>query len=634
MTPFLLASALSSLLLAQAPAAPQAAPSPGSTAPLIAQVGAHVLVSPTDDFGPDLKAWLDATKLQDQDAASRAAMALQRRRAERNLSSLDDVAGALSGRAEVRASEGAKADAVAALDLAIRFAPDSAAHHVHKAQVEGRLGEASDALDLAWANPLERGRLLSPWLLGLLTISALFTVGFSLAVLIRYAAVFSHDVAEGLSGPLKPLALFMAVLFLALPLAGFMGWGYLPFWWLTLLFVFQSRAEKAVSILLLLGLALASLALPAIDHQRAVEAARVARPLYLAATGGTSAEAEALVKERLAADPTDLEWSLLSASLSRRGGRFEEAAAALQARASVDPRFAHNAAALELNKGNFAGAEPGFRQASEGSLSAKDRATALYNLSLVQVNTLAFDQSKASRKKGDALDAPTLARYERLFSFSREGSDLQAPPDIVPAPSRILGDHLPVLHLTIGNAVSRLTIVAIALLLFIPGVMKFRGVQSFSKQCPKCGATFCWLCQTRSTSQDVCSQCHHLFVVKRGIPPAARVAKNQEISRHLTRRTWLHRLASLAAPGSGHLSVGHLVVGFPMLLLWSMAMGGLLTVQYLAPLLVAGDPLGSTLRMGFGAVAALTYVAAQAMKPKAPVVAVTRRRPVKADEEA
>jgi hypothetical protein len=38
--------------------------------------------------------------------------------------------------------------------------------------------------------------------------------------------------------------------------------------------------------------------------------------------------------------------------------------------------------------------------------------------------------------------------------------------------------------------------------------------------------------------------------------------------------------------------------------------------------------------MGFGAVAALAYVAAQAMKPKAPVVAVTRRRPVKADEEA
>jgi tetratricopeptide (TPR) repeat protein len=591
-------------------------------------------VSPTDDFGPDLKAWLEATKLKDQDAASRAAQALQRKRAERNLSNLDDVAGAIAGRAEVLSIEGAKADAVEASNLAVRFAPDSAAHLVSKAGVEGKAGEAWRALDLAWSNPFEHGRLLSALLLGLLGASALFTLGFSLALLIRYAAVFSHDVAEGLSPSLKPLALFMAVLFLALPLAGFMGWGYLPFWWITLFFIFESRAEKTVSIVLLAGLALASLAVPAINHQRTVESARSARPLYLAATGGTSAEAEALVKERLAADPADLEWSLLSANLARRAGRLDEAAAALQARASVDSRFAHNAAALELYKGNFAGAQPGFTQASEGSLSATDRATALYNLSLVQVNTLAFDQSKESRRKGDALDAPTLARFEQLFTFSREGSDLKAPPDIVPDPSRILGDALPGLHVTAENAVSRLAVVAVALLLFIPGVMRFRGVQSFSKQCPKCGTTFCWLCQTRSTSQDVCSQCHHLFVVKRGIPPAARAAKTQEINRHAARRNWLHRLASLAAPGAGHLSVGHFVLGLPLLLVWATALGGLLTVQYFAPLLVAGGPLGATLKTGFGVLVVLTYVAAQAVKVRAPVVALAPRRRVKAGEEA
>lgn len=631
MTPLLLASVLTSLVLAQAPPKPSASPAASPTAP--AEPAAPVITTPTDDFGPDLKAWLDAVKLQDQDSAKKALGNLQRRRAERNLTSVDDVAAAIAGRAEVRGHEGTKNDAVPLLDTAITFAPDAAVYRVQKAGAEGKVGDAWSALDLALANPFEQGRVESVLLFGVLVAGALLSIGFSFGILLRYAAVFSHDVAEGLPAPLKSLALFMAVLFGALPLAGFMGWGYLPFWWLALFFIFQTRAEKAVSAALLVALALSSLALPKITHQRTIEASATARPLYLVANGGTSVEGEALVREHLAANPEDADWALLAASLSRRGGRFDEATAALLSRANADPRFANNAAALELNKGNFAGALPGFTAASEAPISARDRATALYNLSLVQVNTLAFDQSKESRKKGDALDAAALARFDRLFSFDRDGSMLQAPPDIVPEPSRILKGAIPVLRLSTDNAVSRLTLVAVVLLLFIPAILKFRGAQSFSKQCPKCGTTFCWLCQTRSTSQDVCSQCHYLFVVKRGIPPAARAAKNQEITRYVTVKALLHRVASVVAPGAGHLSIGHFTVGFPLLLVWAISAGAVITIHYLAPALVAGSPFGSTLQTGLGVVAVLTYLIAQAVKPKAPVVAAAPRR-VRPEQEA
>ena len=74
-------------------------------------------------------------------------------------------------------------------------------------------------------------------------------------------------------------------------------------------------------------------------------------------------------------------------------------------------------------------------------------------------------------------------------------------------------------------------------------------------------------------------------------------------------------------------------VGLPVLIVWALSAGGLLTVQYLAPLLVAGAPLGSTLQTGFGAVAALTYVIAQAVKPKAQLVAAAPRR-VRPEQEA
>ncbi|MEO6401660.1 MAG: hypothetical protein ABIP62_06535, partial [Vicinamibacteria bacterium] len=350
MIPVLLAASLSSLLLAQAHGAK---PSPSLTP---TPIPVPVMVSPTDALGTDLKAWFDATKAQDKDAAGKALISLQRKRAERNLVSLDEVAGAMAGQAESKASAGAKAEAAEAFKVAITFAPDSALYQVRKAEAEGEVGEAWSALNLARANPLESGRLDATYYLGLLVIAGLFAIGFSLAVLIRYAAVFSHDVSEGLSGPLKALSLFMAVLFLALPLAGFMGWGYLPFWWITLLFIFESRPEKAVSVVLVIGLALSSLALPRIIQQRAVDGASDAHTLYQVANGGTSSEGEAIVKQRLAADPNNVEWSLLSASLSRRGGRYDEASAFLSGKGASDPRFSHNAAALELNRVNLPGA--------------------------------------------------------------------------------------------------------------------------------------------------------------------------------------------------------------------------------------------------------------------------------------
>lgn len=613
----ILSSALSSLLLAQA-GTPTPTPAPAPKA-------APILSSPTDGFGPDLKAWLDANRLQDQESARKALINLQRLRAERNLTSVDDVAAVLSGRAEVRGLEATPAEAAEGFGAASTFDPDAASILVRKAAAEGKAGDAWSALSLAAASPFEAGRVTSFRLLTLLVIGGLFALGFALALLLRYGAVFGHDVAEGLPSPLKSLSLAMAVLFLALPLAGLMGWGYLPFWWATLFFIFQSREEKLVSGLLLVGLALASLALPRITHQRAIDAAGSARALHLVANGGISTEAEELVKERLAQDSSDLDWSLLSASLSRRAGRFDEADAVLQARVSADPRFAHNAAALALHRGDFAAALPGFTQATEAPLSARDRATAFYNLSLVQVNTLAFDASKESRAKGDALDAPLLARYDRLFSFDRDGSTLQAPADIVPNADKVMGVAIPRFAYTAENSLTRLTAIAVACFLLIPAIMKLRGARSFSKQCPKCGTTFCWMCQTRSTSQDVCSQCHHLFVVKRGIPPAARAAKTAEISRFVTIRAVQHRVASLLAPGAGHLSVGHFTFGIAILFVWALSVGAWLGLTSFAPLLVTSGPIAPLLKNIFVGLALLSYVAAQVVTPRPPVIVTPRR---------
>lgn len=621
-----LTSALLALLLVQGQEQPSVGPAALPTGSPEVAPAIPGPATPTDGFGPDLKAWLDANKRQDEGSAAKALADLQRRRAERSLFNVDDVAGAIAGRAEVRALEGTPAEATDLLDTAIGFAPDSAAYQVRKAALQGKVLDAWRAVSLTLTNPLEKARLTSTLLLALLAMGGVFAAGFSLALVLRYVAVFSHDVAESLSGPLRSLALFMAVLFIALPLAVFLGWGYLPFWWMALFFIFQSRQEKAVSLVLLVSLALSSLTVPLLNIQRAIDAAPQARPLYLVANGGTSVEGEAIVRARVAGYPEDPDWLLLSANLSRRAGRFGEAEATLLARADADPRFAHNAAVLEVNKGNFSAALPALTTASGASLSSRDQATALYNLSLVQLNALKFEESKQSRTKGDELDAPLLARYDRLLWFDRTGSTLQAPPDITPDPSKVIGRSIPAPAFTPENAFTRVALVAIVLLLLIPAVGRFRGRQSFSKQCPKCGTTFCWLCQTRSTSQDVCSQCHHLFVVKRGIPPAARAAKNAEITNFITFKALRHRIASLVAPGCGHLSVGHFNFGLLVLLAWAFSVGGFVTLHYLAPLIVAGSLLGPILKTGFGVIAAISYVAAQVVKPEPPVLVSAPRR--------
>ncbi len=101
----------------------------------------------------------------------------------------------------------------------------------------------------------------------------------------------------------------------------------------------------------------------------------------------------------------------------------------------------------------------------------------------------------------------------------------------------------------------------------------------------------------------------------------------------MTIKALLHRIASLIAPGAGHLSIGHFAFGFPVLVVWALSAGGLITIHYLAPTLVAGAPLGPKFQTAFGVVAALTYVIAQAVKPKAPVVAAAPRR-VRPEQEA
>lgn len=611
----------SALAIQQPAPAASATPTPAPT---------PVFSTPTDDFGPDLKAWMEAVKLSNKDAAGAAIARLQRKRAERGIENLSDVASAIRGRGEVFLSEGRSAEAKDAFALAAFFAPDSAESALGSARVTGTIAEGRGALAFARFRPWNEASVRATWLVALYSGLFLVSWGFGIGLLVRYAPVFAHDVTEGLPASLKPVSFFLAAIFLALPLAAVLGWGFLPFWWMALLFIFQSRAEKITTGSLLALLALSSLGLPYLAAPQQLLGASVSADGLEIEDGGINSAGLSAVTQKLASAPQDAELRLLKSTLLRRAGRVAESETTLQG--LNDARAAHNLAALALLRGSAADALPGF-EGTTATGSASEKAISNFNKSLALTSLLRFDEGKAARSTGDSLDAPLLARIDRIFTFDKDGSQVPAPPPIVAGLGPSLRDELSKIRVGPRDLISRFSLFAFGTTILVLLLMAWRGRQSFSKQCAKCGTTFCWLCQVRSTSVEVCTQCHHLFVVRKGISAQARNAKNAEIERYALFRQVTHRSLSLIAPGSSHIAAGHWALGLPLLLLWGGALGTFLTLRFAAPSLVAANPFGQTLAQAMLAALVIAVVAAQLLKPKVATVGPTRAKREREEKE-
>src|SRR6185295_4897740 len=105
----------------------------------------------------------------------------------------------------------------------------------------------------------------------LVTLFATITI-VSLALLLRHGTLLLHDLDESFGDRGRPVPIILFAVLLLLPVLTLQGYGWLPFWWLTLVFVYLSRMEKVVvGLLLLLGLAVGPLVQTLEDGARAQE---------------------------------------------------------------------------------------------------------------------------------------------------------------------------------------------------------------------------------------------------------------------------------------------------------------------------------------------------------------------------
>jgi hypothetical protein len=103
-----------------------------------------------------------------------------------------------------------------------------------------------------------------------------------------------------------------------------------------------------------------------------------------------------------------------------------------------------------------------------------------------------------------------------------------------------------------------LMIPIIGLLAFI--VRLARSVkQAHPTQCTRCGEPFH---TTDSPDAEVCSKCHHLFLLKDGLHGESRKKKVQDVAAFQSKQGWIHRTLVVLAPGLDLCFLGDATEGF------------------------------------------------------------------------
>jgi len=147
-------------------------------------------------------------------------------------------------------------------------------------------------------------------------------------------------------------------------------------------------------------------------------------------------------------------------------------------------------------------------------------------------------------------------------------------------------------------------------------------------RCLKCGTPFCRRCHLGQVAGGLCSQCHHLFLVRDGVSGPARNRKLLEVQAEEARRERVFRVLSLVVPGAGHLYANRAPVGILLVLVWSAVIAAALLTGRLLPLTEASGELSKPWGLGVGALVLLVvYVLANRSKPEFEDVMLPIRRP-------
>jgi tetratricopeptide (TPR) repeat protein len=432
---------------------------------------------------------------------------------------------------------------------------------------------------------------------------AFLAVGAVAAALeVRHGGLLLHDIEEWL-GPAhsRSAALALLLLLLMLPVATFQGWGWLPLWWLALLFSYLEGREKALVALVLAT----TLAVGPLVSSLEARLRTARNPLYgaaLAAVESVPGPAEiARLAQGARSDPEDRDLVYLLGAALRRAGRYEDAAAIYRQALATDPGDAvarNNLANIEFVRGSYEAARQRYKAGTGQGAAPEVAATSHYNLSLVHLQKFEYQAYNEARSNADRLAPGLVAEYERwkydtgdyavvdLGLSLGEVREKFAGAAAGAALRNVAGGGQPAVARAgtlAGSLLNRFVASLLVLALTVLLVRLWRGPKAFTLHCGRCGTPFCRLCHLGQVSGGLCSQCYHLFVVRDGVSGPARNRKMGEVQRAEGRGDRAFRVLSVLSPGTGQIYGGWTLRGALLVAGWYGVLG-LLAAGQVVPL--------------------------------------------------
>jgi tetratricopeptide (TPR) repeat protein len=542
-------------------------------------------------------------------------------RLERNIPSLEEVGLAFVAQGEKALVKGETDRAIESFKNATVVDPHLPDGYFGLARAEARsgfLGWGSAVADtlagLGARRTTSRGQY---YLLALFIPAALLgifaaTIVVSVALLLRDGPLLLHDLEESVSllwG--RGLALGIFALLLLLPTTLFQGYGWLPLWWFALLFLYLDTKDRIVVGVLLVGM----LSLPVLTRILEGRAQAVQNPIFRASMraieGATDRSTIDELEKAVSRYPDDADLSDLLGLAYKKAGEYDQAAELYRKLLLADKSSAvalNNMANIEFARGEYQAAIARYKQGVEAGGPPDTLGTFHYNLNIAYLQRFEPEPAREARSEAERLASGLVRTYDSLWSREEGNAVVDLGPTrrqiwakfdgspIGVGYKNVMASPPPPFDLsTLGSElVNRFAGFLVVLVVAVFALSRWRGSRAFTMRCLKCGTPFCKKCHLGVAIAGLCTQCHHLFVVRDGVSGPARNQKLLEVQREDARRERLFRALSLISPGAGHVYAHKMLAGLVIAFSWYtvlvlLILGGRLLPVTEAPPFLSGD---------------------------------------------
>lgn len=630
---------------AQAPS-PQATPA----APAVITLGGTAAARSFDGLWAEYK---KASADENEEVRIKAFQNIRWYRTERNIRSLDSIALALVAQGQDQLKKGNHEKAESEFRNAIVLDPHLPDAHFGLARAQsakGGMGIVSGLDDMAAGMlarlPTAQGRYSVLALIvsvGLVTLFATAAV-FALVALLRHGALLVHDIEESLGLGSRTAAAGVFMVFVLVPMMTLQGYGWLPLWWIALLFVYMTRFEQVLSVFFLAGTLAVAPAASLIEAYVAAQQNPLLRASVRTIEAGPDSRALAELLAGVERHPDDRDLRYLLALQQKKAGRYEEAKKLYEAlepattSASAEPKDGvalNNFANILFAEGLEPQAKILYNKAAKVPSSPAFMATYYYNLSLAHLQKFEYEPSQEARGTADQHDRGTVSGYEGLWKADRGGgTEVAAVVDLAPTPDEVWGKFVGVRDgigkenrigkgggllepVSLPDVVLNRFAIFLALFPLVAlALTRWRGAKAFTLRCQKCGTPFCRKCQLTAAVTGLCTQCHHLFVVRDGVSGPARNQKLVEVQKEEDRRQRVFRLLSVFSPGAGQIYGQRAYLGLPIVALWYAVLAMILLAGRVVSFTDAPSSLiGPWGLAGAGAVLLILYLLGHQIRP-------------------